>query len=401
MKTVLTPIFLLAALAMLSAQSSVPFCSAEILQSHATTSVHHDFQNAVRPRTVTYLPVVVHIVYNSPAYNFSDQKIHSLLEKANEDFRRMNADTVNTPDAFKPFAADTQIEFVLAAADPLGNPTTGITRTMTGVDFFSNMDGTIANMKYDSTGGKSAWDTHHFVNIWIASIMGTTAYSTYPWLHGTPSDGVVISSTAPQSIMSRLLTHELGHYLGLVHTSGAPDACEPGDGIDDTPPQFSDMYLISGNNCPDFPFLDQCSPEFPGVMFMNFMDVTWPSCMNMFTHGQAAAMLDIIMTERSTLLNPILVDTENPLIDETSTSMQLFPNPANASLFVQFDQVLHSDRFYIIYDGLGRLAKQVNTGAAHDNLPEDELDIRALPSGIYWLKCHAGEQVFLQKFLKQ
>ena len=45
----------------------------------------------------------------------------------------MNADTVNTPSRFKSLAADVQIEFALASADPLGRATTGIIRKQTSV----------------------------------------------------------------------------------------------------------------------------------------------------------------------------------------------------------------------------------------------------------------------------
>ena len=44
----------------------------------------------------------------------------------NEDFRRLNADTVNTLPGFESVAADVGIEFCLAFYDPNGDSTTGI-----------------------------------------------------------------------------------------------------------------------------------------------------------------------------------------------------------------------------------------------------------------------------------
>ncbi|MDG1283915.1 MAG: hypothetical protein P8N46_04590, partial [Flavobacteriales bacterium] len=60
------------------------------------------------------IPVVVHVVYNNNNENISDQQIQSQIDILNEDFRRQNADSVNTPSAFLSVAADTEIEFCLA-----------------------------------------------------------------------------------------------------------------------------------------------------------------------------------------------------------------------------------------------------------------------------------------------
>ena len=47
------------------------------------------------------IPVVVHILYHQSEENISDEKVFSQIRILNESFRRLNADTVNTPDAFK------------------------------------------------------------------------------------------------------------------------------------------------------------------------------------------------------------------------------------------------------------------------------------------------------------
>lgn len=43
-----------------------------------------------------------------------------------QDFRKQNPDTAGIINAFKPIAADCEIEFRLATIDPLGNCTNGI-----------------------------------------------------------------------------------------------------------------------------------------------------------------------------------------------------------------------------------------------------------------------------------
>src|ERR1700694_4932684 len=63
------------------------------------------------------IPVVVHILYHNAAENISDAQVRSQLDALNRDFRRKNADTLNTPARFATVAADVQIEFYLATAD--------------------------------------------------------------------------------------------------------------------------------------------------------------------------------------------------------------------------------------------------------------------------------------------
>ena len=70
------------------------------------------------------IPVVVHVIYSNSQENISEAQIQSQIDVLNEDFRRTNSDANNKWSQ----AADTQIEFALAAIDPNGNPTSGITR---------------------------------------------------------------------------------------------------------------------------------------------------------------------------------------------------------------------------------------------------------------------------------
>jgi hypothetical protein len=53
-----------------------------------------------RTNNVITIPVVVHIVYRTTAENISDAQVQSQIDVLNEDFRRLNADAVNTPSLF-------------------------------------------------------------------------------------------------------------------------------------------------------------------------------------------------------------------------------------------------------------------------------------------------------------
>ncbi|NJO00248.1 MAG: hypothetical protein HC880_00020 [Bacteroidia bacterium] len=117
--------------------------------------------------TIT-IPVVVHVLHlaNEPVgtgRNIPDAQIQSQIDVLNEDFNRINADRVNTPAQFTPNATNANIQFRLACTDPNGNPTNGITRTVTSIANFPytpNPDGTInetaTRIKFTSLGGRDA-----------------------------------------------------------------------------------------------------------------------------------------------------------------------------------------------------------------------------------------------------
>ena len=182
-----------------------------------------------RSGAVYRIPVVVHIVYNTNEENLSDNLIRSQIEVLNQDFRRLNADAVNTRDVFKNVAADAEIEFYLAETDPEGKPTSGITRTKTektsfldlGLDFLvlfqaalecgidlTNPDLTdeqilciteflaengfdpdalisqIDDIKYDDKGGIDPWNQKKYLNIWVGNFAVDILGMSQPFVLG-------------------------------------------------------------------------------------------------------------------------------------------------------------------------------------------------------------------------
>jgi hypothetical protein len=104
--------------------------------------------------TVIKIPVVVHILYHTPEEKISDAAVMSQIEALNKCFRRRNADTVNTPAVFRPFAADCGIEFQLASSDKRRASTTGIIRKYTPITKWKMDD----KMKFSASMGDDAWD---------------------------------------------------------------------------------------------------------------------------------------------------------------------------------------------------------------------------------------------------
>jgi len=250
--------------------------------------------------SIITIPVVVHVVYNNNNENISDQQVQSQIDILNEDFRRQNADAVNTPSDFLSVAADTEIEFCLATEDANGNTTTGITRTSTSQSSFSTNDG----VKYTSSGGVDAWNPLQYLNIWVCDLSGgLLGYAQFPG--GTvSSDGVVCdyayfgnigTATSPYDL-GRTATHEVGHWLNLRHIWG--DSPCGNDFCNDTPEHSGSNY-----GCPSYPSTSNCSGNgTSGDMFMNYMDYTDDACMNIFTQDQKTRMIASINNNRSGLL---------------------------------------------------------------------------------------------------
>src|SRR6266550_3738343 len=245
---------------------------------------------------VIRIPVVVHVVSHTAAQNISDAQIQSGLDVLNADFRRLNADASKVPAAFASVAADCRLEFALAVRDPNCNTTTGITRTNTTITGFTGYTAPDERMKSTAAGGHDPWDVTRYLNMWIVNYGdGTLGYGTFPSMpaniQGLVCDfrafGTVGAATgnAPFNL-GRTATHEVGHWLNLLHIWGDDDTapggnCSGTDECADTPNQ-----AIENFGTPAFPHVT-CGNGPNGDMFMNYMDYVDDAAMFMFTLDQA------------------------------------------------------------------------------------------------------------------
>jgi Pregnancy-associated plasma protein-A len=275
--------------------------------------------------TVLRIPVVVHVIYHDEEDNLGVDQINSQIASLNRDYRFRNDDRSDIPAAFAPFATDTLIEFAMAVRDPQGNATTGITRThTTKTSFPYDRSDPLATEKLDALikfgdYGKVAWPRESYLNLWTCRITGgLLGYAQFPGGKAA-TDGVVINNTAFGSggiasapfNLGRTATHEVGHWLNLLHIWGDDGGgCSSSDNVDDTPNQSdsngsdvkkSSFPHVSCNNAPN------------GDMFMNYMDYVDDDTMVMFTKGQLARMNATLSGPRALLaaskgLTPVLTE---------------------------------------------------------------------------------------------
>jgi len=327
--------------------------------------------------TTYIIPVVVHVVYNNALQNIPDSCILSQIQVLNEDFNHTNPDTGNLRDEFKPVAGKLNFKFVLATKDPNGAVHSGIIRKQTSVASFSQTSGGQydTRMKFDVTGGSSAWDPDKYLNIWVCNIFSTASpllgYATPPtgadnWpgnvqfpkaQQGAVVHYYTVGRYNPRATsngafsLGRTCTHELGHYFGLFHTWGLQtNTCSPSidDFIDDTPNSASPNSGCSKNR-------NSCELTSPGDlpdMVENYMDYSRGNCQNTFTQQQCAMMLHNLKKYRSDLAQLELAK-DSTFAGQVNPQPILYANPGNI-LTIAADVYTTNEFSVTIYNNLGQ-----------------------------------------------
>ncbi len=224
------------------------------------------------------IPVVVHIIThdNGTTGDITDQMVQSQIDVLNEDYLAI-------PGTLGENGTFTGIRFVLASEDPNGDPTNGITRTANTNWYNDN----------DESGFKSTlmWDPNRYLNFYTNNTQ-YLGYAWFPqWSVGGWQDGIVVyyrsfgrnSPFFPYNL-GRTATHEVGHWLGLLHTfqdgcgtAGAPGCYSTGDRVCDTDPDAGQTFgCPGGTSCVSYP-----------IPVENYMEYTDDACMDLFTWEQA------------------------------------------------------------------------------------------------------------------
>lgn len=245
-----------------------------------------------------YLPVVVHVLHNGEPIgegpNLSTQRITRQIEILNEDFRRKHG-TRGFND--HPDGGDARIEFRLARQNPEGQSSTGIVRIDTSSVKKPNLG---YNLNHFAQ--YSYWNPNQYINIWTTPLPDAAKCVVLGEASGPDTDlpgtellslpgpgdaeGILVnwnhfgeSEIDCHARWGRTLTHEMGHYLGLLHTWGGKD-CAFNDYCDDTPAVDKTVFgreAFAG-----------CTGE--TIMIGNYMNYSDDDIMNIFTQDQIARM---------------------------------------------------------------------------------------------------------------
>lgn len=249
------------------------------------------------------IPVVFHVVHENGAENITEGDILRSLDFLNQSF-------ANQGYYDQGVGVDTEIQFCLARRTPDNQPTNGINRIVSPL---TNVEATAEDRDLKDL---SRWNPREYVNIWVVREIcglglgcGVAGYAYYPSAHGGGVDGIVVEARwlTTNEARATVLTHEMGHYLGLRHTFDGgctnDDCTLDGDRVCDTPPDNSKAAVpCSGtaNSCTTDTNSGFGTDQ--NDMFNNYMDYGNWSCYNTLTAGQRDRMYFFLEGRRRSLL---------------------------------------------------------------------------------------------------
>jgi|GEM_PF-2448745 hypothetical protein len=262
------------------------------------------------------IPIVFHVVHMNGAENIPDSLILIELDS-------LNAYYSNSYQFTNPNSVNTNIQFCLASVDPYGNPTTGITHDTSSFTVMANYAGDVL-MK-----NVNRWNPLRYLNVWfckdVLNAAGAGAYSSFPWSMGEPSDGIVIMSMsiALGGGNHTLLSHEVGHYLGLYHLMDG-DSCKnencllDGDKVCDTPPQYFNNYDCN---------VSSCSSDMDDTTGLSPFTSDVADGSNIMTPRNNCALIDLTQGQ-SDRMNYFLLNVRNQLLESNGCGSNVLSLPA-------------------------------------------------------------------------
>lgn len=346
------------------------------------------------------VPIVVHVIYNTPDQNISDAQVQSQIDVINEDYTAANNDYNNYDGGYTSVKGDFNIQFCLAQ----------VIHKATNKKSFGAND----QMKRNQTGGDDPVDPMHYLNVWVCNLdHNLLGYAYYPGVK-PEKFGAVIHFMAfgrgagynlfPAYNKGRTLTHEMGHCLGLVHIWGDSNCGD--DLVDDTPVQPGPNF-----GCPAQGLRSSCTGN-PVMMWMNYMDYTDDPCMYFFTDGQSVRgdffitndpQLQSIFSSTCTNApgnNPIITKSESSGNGRNINDWMIYPSITQNAFTLQLNSASPGKAIVNIYDQKGVLVSVKNILIA-EGINSTHFDISGLATGLYIVQLKQGAGSSVKKLIVQ
>ena len=238
-----------------------------------------DFSDS-RSNDTLFIPTIFHLYYNELLIPLDAITVQAELNACNERLLAMNSDLIDVAPEFIPLIGSAKIQLKLAKKLPDGTCTNGI--------IYHNYNENNGPLTFAQT-----INSYQYLNIHVAASNTSFAVLPGPATNLNILDDCIVLIPPHLLYTDDVLSHEVGHWLGLYHTFGPTNSTGTPCGDDfiaDTPP-------TAGSN------INPCNLEMqdcqPGVVenVNNFMD--YSNCRSMFTIGQTEKM-------RAVLLDPAL-----------------------------------------------------------------------------------------------
>jgi hypothetical protein len=376
------------------------------------------------------IPVVIHVIYRNSVdrQQITMARIEGQIDATNKQLRRLNANAKETRKIFLPVAADCNIQVCLATRKPDRSAFSGV--------IYHNYPNYVQARDLAAIRTATTLDPDRYLNVWVTPDT-SFASAIFPWDGTTKRDGFEIgaevfgirgSNLNPEINLGVTFTHELAHYLGVLHTFHFSfpllDQCDLihdasiGDLCGDTPLDWDEFSAYKPcNNGERFCSNDGSEYSF-FVQSENYMYYAFDSCLNMFSKDQRARMRACLYRFRSKLTLPSNLKLTgvscNDLYENCNSCSTSFastgtgyndlkinkthlekkitvsPNPTNGIIhLVYHDLPIKKDISVIVYNSMAQKLKEVRSKTAIN-----ELNLNSFAEGVYYIKVTIdGESV--------
>lgn len=375
------------------------------LRMRSESAIQNYLRAGARARTsaneVITIPVVVHVVHNKADNviggagngNISDTQIQSQIDVLNEDYGNTSGYKGYYTDSL---GMDTGIRFKLVS----------VVRTYNATSQFSPI--TDADELAEIS---PAWFTNRYLNIWVTRLndryLGTSQFPVVTEINDRTAglatseneekdaltDGVIIdfryfgrnsdAITSRIYNLGRTTTHEVGHWLGLIHIWG--DSTCGTDYCDDTPPANTKNETTDVSCSPVY---SQCQPNVvTRNMIENYMDYSPDVCMSIFTNDQKERMHAVLaLSPRRAKM------VEYSRFSTTDLLVEIYPNPVSETLTTNVFTPNFENYTVSVFNQKGQKVTE-------DAVNRTYLNVRNFPSGLYYYKVKTASQTITKRFV--